>query len=149
MKTDSTNIPYWLPVDENLSLGAQPSAEGLEWLKDQGVDLIVNLNTPDARSYWPDEARMAAKLGINYVHMPLDCSTLTPRKYELLRGLLASNRNGRTFLHCAMNVKSSGMAHIYRVRELGHSPVEALESLKATPGHEPKWQAFWQEMGAL
>ncbi len=149
MNTDTAKIPYWLPVDEHLALGAQPNAEGLEWLRSQGIDLIVNLNTPDARSYWPDEAGTAAKLGINYVHMPLDCSTLTPQKYELLRGLLLSNRRGRTFLHCAMNVKSSGMAHIYRVRELGQAPAEALDSLKATPGHEPKWHAYWQEMGAL
>jgi len=151
MQTESENspIPYWLVVDEHLALGAQPNADGLEWLKAQGIDLIVNLNTPDARSFWPDEAKRAADLDINYVHAPLDCSKLTPQKYELLRGLLSSNRQGRTFLHCAMNVKSSGMAHIFRVRELGHDPKAALLSLEATPGHEPKWQTYWQQMGAL
>jgi len=138
-----------MPVTEHLSLGAQPDHGGLEWLKAQGFDLIVNLNTPSARNFWPEEAARAYDLGLHYVHFPLDCSNLTPQKYELLRGVLDANRGGRTFLHCAMNVKSSGMAHVYRVRELGHEPSRALEELRQTPGHEPKWERYWRAMGAL
>ena len=140
-------IPYWLPVDKTLALGAQPDQSGIEWLSEQGYTLVVNLNTPSARNFWPDEASQVQKAGIHYIHYPLDCSNLTPEKYAILRGILASHREGKTFLHCAMNVKSSGMAHIWRVEELGHDPAKAKADLAATPGHEPKWEKYWREMG--
>ncbi|GEM_PF-922715 len=141
-------IPYWLPVNEHLSLGAQPDQIGIDWLASQGYTLVVNLNTPSARNFWSQEAHSVQKAGMLYVHYPLDCSELTPEKYEILRGVLASHGKGKVFLHCAMNVKSSGMAHVWRVRELGEDPRAARASLAATPGHEPKWETYWQEMGA-
>ncbi|MBK8804238.1 MAG: hypothetical protein IPN71_19695 [Fibrobacteres bacterium] len=147
MQTE-TPISYWLPVDDHLALGAQPDQAGIDWLVSQGYTLVVNLNTPTARNFWPGEAAHVQHSNMHYVHYPLDCSELTPEKYELLRGVLASHRQGKVFLHCAMNVKSSGMAHIWRVKELGEDPVEARASLARTPGHEPKWENYWQKMGA-
>lgn len=144
---DQTPIAHWLPVDDHLALGAQPDQNGIDWLASQGCTLVVNLNTPSARNFWPEEASRVQEAKMHYVHYPLDCSELSEEKYELLRGILASHREGKVFLHCAMNVKSSGMAHIWRVRELGEDPREARASLAKTPGHEPKWEAFWERMG--
>ena len=140
-------IPHWLPVDPSLALGAQPDQAGIDWLAEHGYSLVVNLNTPGARNFWPDEAAQAQKAGMHYVHYPLDCSELTPEKYEILRGILQGHRGRKVFLHCAMNVKSSGMAHIWRVKELGHDREAAKADLARTPGHEPKWERFWSEMG--
>ena len=140
-------IQYWLPVDESLALGAQPDPSGIHWLAEQGYTLIVNLNTPDAQNYWPDEGDQVLKAGLHYVHYPMNCTQLTPELYATLREILMDHRDGKIFMHCAMNVKSSGMAHIWRVEELGHDPIKSRADLAATPGHDPKWEKFWREMG--
>ncbi|MCB9496689.1 MAG: hypothetical protein H6686_07385 [Fibrobacteria bacterium] len=141
-------VPWWLEIDDSLALGAQIDSEHLAWLAEQGFDLILNLNTPSARNYWPGEAQAVLESGMQYAHFPLDCSHLTPHKYEIFRGILAANLGRKTFVHCAMNVKSSGMAHLWRVRELGHDAEIARLDLRRTPGHEPKWESFWKSMGA-
>lgn len=146
--SDTPPIAHWLPIDKTLATGAQIDQPALDWLARNGYTLVVNLNTPGARNFWQDEADRARKAGLHYIHYPLDCSDLTPDKYRILHGILSAHRDGRTFLHCAMNVKSSGMAHIWRVKELGHDPVAAKADLASTPGHEPKWERFWEEMGA-
>lgn len=144
---ETSPIPYWLPVDENLGLGAQIDQTGLEWLASQGFTTIVNLNLPEARNYWPEEAERAREAGVEYVHHPLDCSTLDAAKYAAFKEILDARRDGKVFVHCAMNVKSSGMAHVWRVQELSHDPQAARADLARTPGHEPKWEKFWKEMG--
>lgn len=142
-------IPHWMTVDDHFALGAQPDQVGIDALAREGFTLVLNLNTPDARNFWTDEARSVARAGMHYVHYPLDCSRLTRDKYEILRGILMAHRGGKVFLHCAMNVKSSGMAHVFRVRELGHDPAVSRDQMaRYTPGHDPKWEAFWEEMGA-
>jgi len=141
-------IAWWMPVSDDLALGAQIDQAGMDWLAAEGFSLVINLNTPSARNYWAGEAEAATRSGMQYVHFPLDCSVLTPEKYAILQGILSAHRGRRAFLHCAMNVKSSGMAHIWRVRELGHDPVSARADLSRTPGHEPKWETFWTAMGA-
>jgi protein tyrosine phosphatase (PTP) superfamily phosphohydrolase (DUF442 family) len=143
-------IPHWMEIDEHLALGAQPDADAVRTLARDGCTLVVNLNAPGARNYWEGEASAVAETGMHYVHYPLDCSSLSGEKYEILRGILMAHRRGKVFLHCAMNVKSSAMAHVFRVRELGHDPRLSREEIaRATPGHEPKWERFWSEMGAV
>ncbi len=38
MSTDST----WFPADEHIAVGAQPDGRGLEWLKTQGIDPVLD-----------------------------------------------------------------------------------------------------------
>ncbi len=140
--------PVFFRIDDHIATAAQPDASAFPWLAGQGFRAVLNLNGPTARNYRPDEAALAAAAGLRYVHHPVDCSRLTPALYEAFREQLAPLlADGPVLVHCAANVKSTGLMHVFRVRELGHDPERAEADLEKLPGLEPKWRAFFEQMG--
>jgi protein tyrosine phosphatase (PTP) superfamily phosphohydrolase (DUF442 family) len=136
-------------IDDRLATGAQPAAPDFAWLRAQGYDAVVNLNTPSARNYVADEEALVNALGMAYVAVPTDCSVLTPDKYDRFDVAMQGLDGKRVFVHCAANIKSSGLVHIFRVRRRGEAAAAALEDIEQLGVElEPKWQAFFTEMGA-
>lgn len=143
-------IRAFFRVDDGIATGAQPTTEDLAWLARSGFKAVLNTNTPTARNFLADEGARLAEHGLAYVHHPIDCAVLTPEKYEgfrdALNGLLA--KGGPVFVHCAGNVKVTGMMVPYRVLERGEPKERVAADLAALPTLEPKWEAFWRELGA-
>jgi uncharacterized protein (TIGR01244 family) len=145
----SSPIRAFFRLDDTLATGAQPSPDGLDWIAAQGYRAVLNVNTADARNYLAGEADLVAAKGVRYVHHPIDCAVLTPEKYEGFRAALAElEKDGPVFVHCAGNVKVTGMMHIYRIRERGEAAARVSADLAKLPGLEPKWYAFFERMGA-
>lgn len=133
-------------IDDRLATSAQPTGEQVAWLKAQGFDAVVNLSTPTARNFAPDEARLALEAGLAYVHAPVDCSKLEPAHYELLRGVLQAFQGRKVLVHCAGNVKSSALVQLWRIKEKGEDRDRLTEELRALDWHEPKWFAYLDRM---
>jgi protein tyrosine phosphatase (PTP) superfamily phosphohydrolase (DUF442 family) len=141
-------IPAFFRLDGTLSTGGQPSAEALPWIAAQGFASVLNVNTSTARSFLAAEGELLAKAGVRYVHHPIDCAVLTPEKYEGFRDALnALLPHGPVFVHCAGNVKVTGMMHAYRVLERGEPVERASADLARLPALEPKWYAFFERLG--
>jgi len=134
-------------VDDALATAAQPAAEHFSWLKQQGFDAVVNISTPTARNFLRDEATIAMAAGLDYVHAPVDCTSLDVQHYETLRGVLSAFKGKKVLVHCAGNVKASGLMHLYRVKELGQQAAPLREQLRMQGWHEPKWFAYFDRMG--
>lgn len=141
-------IRAFFRLDDTLATGAQPGPADFDWLQAQRFRAVLNVNTSTARNYLSDEQRLAEQQGLRYLHQPLDCAVLTPDKYEAfrdaLRGLLGE---GPVFVHCAGNVKVTGMMHLYRVLERREPLAQAAADLQRLPELEPKWYAFFEAMG--
>ncbi len=133
-----TPIPYWMPIDERLEPGAQPNAPELAWLKGRG-----DCSRLTTRKHEPSPSLL---LSIWHGQTSLHGAAIAG---GLLNSYAPPNRHGQTSLHGAKSVRTSGMAHGYRGRELGQDPARALASLEATPGREPNWRVFSREMGVL
>jgi len=145
----SSPIRNFFRLDDTLSTGAQPTAEDLAWLAERGFTAVLNVNTATARNYLPDEHSLLAARGVRYVHHPIDCAVLTPEKYEGFRaaldGLLGE---GPVFVHCAGNVKVTGMMYLYRILRRGEPREQVSADLARLPELEPKWYAYFERMGA-
>jgi len=141
-------IPNFQAVGELLATAAQPAPHDFAWLREQGFQAVINLSTPTAKNFLSDEAKLAMEAGLTYVHAPVDCSNLVPEHYAVVKGLLDALTSKKVLLHCAGNVKSSGLAHIYRVRELGEDRGHLRRALQAQGWHEPKWFHYFDRMGA-
>lgn len=143
-------IKAFFRLDDAISTGAQPTREELPWLATAGFKAVLNTNTHTARNYVADEADQLAAQGLAYVHHPIDCAVLTKEKYEgfrdALNGLLA--KGGPVFVHCAGNVKVTGMMYLYRVLERGEPREQVAKDLEKLPALEEKWPAFWRALGA-
>lgn len=136
-------------IDERLATGAQPAAPDFAWLREQGYEAVVNLNLPGARNYVADEAALVDGLGMTYVDVPTDCTVLTADKYERFEAAMAGLEGKRVFVHCAANIKSSGMMHVFRVLRRGEAPAAVRAEVDQLGVElEPKWHAFFAEMGA-
>ncbi len=144
----STRIPNYQDVTPSLATAAQPAANDFTWLRQQGFEAVINVSTPTAKNFLADEARLAMEAGLAYVHAPVDCTNLVPGHYAVVKGLLDAFSGKKVLLHCAGNVKSSGLAHIYRVRELGEDREKLRHALQAQGWHEPKWYRYFDQMGA-
>ncbi len=137
------DILHYQTINDHISIGGQINPEQMKALKEAGFTAIVNL-TPK------NNGELATQLGMYNAHIPIDCSNLQPEQYEMFKSLVDAFTvapNSKVYVHCGMNVKSSGFVYIYRQKVLGHSKDVAEESLKNTPGHEPKWREYWAKMG--
>jgi len=141
-------LPRFRQETDHLVTAGQPRAEDFAMLREQGFEAVVNISTPTARNFLPDEARHVLAAGMAYVHAPVDCSNLTPEHYAMVRGALGAFAGKKVLLHCAGNVKASGLAHVYRVKELGEPQGALREALQDNDWHEPKWFAYFDAMGA-
>lgn len=143
-------INAFFRLDDDISTGAQPTRDDLAWLASAGFRSVLNTNTSTARNYLADEGDHLATHGVDYLHHPIDCSVLTKEKYEgfrdALNGLLA--KGGPVFVHCAGNVKVTGMLYLYRVLERGEPREHVANDLSRQPSLEEKWPAFWRSLGA-
>lgn len=133
---------------ETLATADQPAPEDFSALRAEGFEVVVNVSTPTARNFLADEAQHVLESGMAYVHAPIDCSRLTPEHYAIVRGVLGSFAGKKVLLHCAGNVKASGLAHVFRVKELGEPKGALREELRRNGWHEPKWFAYFDSMGA-
>jgi len=133
-------------VSPHLATAAQPTKEHFAWVKEQGFEVVVNVSTNTARNFLRDEDVIVAAAGMQYVHSPVDCSNLQPSHYETLRDVLRSLTGKKALVHCAANVKASGMVHVYRVRELGQDAHTLRAALRAQGWHEAKWFTYFDQM---
>lgn len=142
-------IKAFFRIDDTLSTGAQPGPEDLAWLAGQGFTAVLNVNTDTARNYLPQEAALLAERGVRYVHHPIDCAVLTPDKYQGFKAALDGLAGkGPVFVHCAGNVKVTGMMHVYRILERKEDPARVSADLAKLPSLEPKWYRYFEQLGA-
>jgi protein tyrosine phosphatase (PTP) superfamily phosphohydrolase (DUF442 family) len=120
-------------VGEKVYRGAQPSMRAFETLQELGVDTVINLR-PES-DY---ERKIVAKLGMNYMYMPLP--PLDKPTHDVTIDFLRAvtdPENGVVFFHCFHGVDRTGtMAACLRIARDDWSVDDALEEMRAYKVHE-------------
>ena len=140
-------LPNYVSVNDALATGAQPSLEGLEELKNRGFTALLNLSPSSTPNFLPREGAEAEKLGLRYVHYPVDCTRLYPEQYRLFAGIMKGMEGEKLFVHCGGNVKSSGFLHLYQVLEEGRSEEESFGDLLKAQTPDEKWLDYFRSHG--
>jgi uncharacterized protein (TIGR01244 family) len=128
---DIQGVQQRLFRDGRVFIGGQPSEQALERFKALGVTVVVNLRTQremDNRQAVPfDEAAALAKLGLEYVHIPLggDDNPWTPAAVERFAQALEKHR-GPVLLHCTVAWRASYLWAAYLIRYGGLDLDEAM-----------------------
>jgi len=107
-----------------LRTGGQPTAQDLARLKAQGVRTIIDLRGPgEDRGF--DEAAEAARLGLDYVALPIaGKDAITPANADALAALLKQHGDG-VLLHCASGNRVGALLALDAARS-GTPAAEAL-----------------------
>jgi protein tyrosine phosphatase (PTP) superfamily phosphohydrolase (DUF442 family) len=109
------SIRNFLELEANLGTAGQPTEAQYPAIAAAGYDTVVNLALPTSTGALPDEAGLAARLGLAYVAIPIDFEA--PAVASALRffRMLDENRGRRLFVHCAANYRVSALVYAYRV----------------------------------
>ncbi|MBU0756374.1 MAG: dual specificity protein phosphatase family protein [Planctomycetes bacterium] len=117
-------VPNLYRVDENLYRSAQPTAEGMRYLKKMGVKTIVNL-----RSFHSDRDEIGEE-GLGYEHLHMQA--WHPEREEAVRFLQIAVDFDRApvLVHCRHGADRTGtLCALYRIAVQGWTKEEALREM--------------------
>jgi len=120
-------IPKFGEISPQLFRGGQPSREGLEFLADLGVEIIVNLRPGDHS----EEKEEASRLGMRYISIPWQCYHPNDAAMADFLTVLRENPNEKIFVHCELGTDRTGMSiAAYRMSMQGWSADEAMKEMQ-------------------
>lgn len=93
----------------------QPTATQLGALHDAGLERIVYIAYSDHERSLQHEDRVAKKLGMEYIHIPVEWNEPTASDFALFASVMQSAPDKPTLLHCQMNFRATAFAMLYRV----------------------------------
>jgi tyrosine-protein phosphatase SIW14 len=127
-RVKTNGIPNFGEVTPGLYRGAQPSQEGLDALKNMGVNLLIDLRASASK----EEEEAAKKLGMQYVSIPSRCPFPKDETFARFLRVVRENPAKKVFVHCRLGEDRTGMAVAsYRMAEQGWSAEEAMKEMKA------------------
>lgn len=141
------SIGNFYRYNDQLASGAQPSVDQIIDLKNEGFEVIFNISPSSTRNALHNEAEITEKLGMDYVHFPVDCSHLRPIHYQTFEGIMKGLKQKKVFVHCGGNIKSSNLIHMYDVIVNGKNERESLETLYKIQQPEDKWFDYFRQWG--
>jgi len=117
-------VPNLYKVSETLYRSAQPSAEGMKFLKTIGIETVVNL-----RSFHSDRDEIRSA-GLIYEHIGM--KAWHPEEEDVVRFLqiVTNPKHGPVLVHCQHGADRTGtMCALYRIAVQGWSKEEALKEM--------------------
>ena len=120
----------------------QPTAEQIEQLAADGLQRIIYIAYSDHEQSLPHEDRLAKKLGLEYVHIPVEWDAPTKTDFALFAGVMNQDPSKNTLLHCQLNFRASAFSMLYRVIHLSVPLFEAKEDMNAIWTPNETWTAL-------
>ena len=79
---DPETIYNWYRLDDRITTSGQPSEDQLADIHALGLRHIVNLGLHTHEKALPDEAGSVSRLGMTYIHIPVDFQNPTDQDFE-------------------------------------------------------------------
>ena len=124
-------MPAYLPIDDGLTVGAQPSEAMLHALHADGYATIISVRTgvEDMQPIHPaEQGRLCEAIGLRFFHVPVSMRTADAGTVQAFREALDTARpTGRVFLHCKLGQRAAAMALLDQAHRHGWSAEHALQ----------------------
>ncbi len=98
-----------------LASGGQPQASGILAIARAGFRHLINLARPSSPGALADEADLARRAGLEYLHLPIDFEAPELEQAARLFEALERRREQPVFVHCAKNMRVSALLCVYRM----------------------------------
>jgi protein tyrosine phosphatase (PTP) superfamily phosphohydrolase (DUF442 family) len=144
---DPEDTYHWRRLDERVTTSGQPPEPQLAAIRDLGVSHVVNLGLHSHEKALPDEAASVARLGMTYVHQPVDFSAPTEADLARFCALMEALKDEVVHVHCIANYRVSAFFYRYRVDVLGWDPDRARRDLDAVWRPEGVWKDLVERAG--
>ena len=140
-------IYNFLALSESLFTGGMPTAEQLSDAAQHGVDVVINLAPHEVPNALPNEAALAASLGMQYINIPVNWSTPTKDGLDRFIDAMDKNKDRKILVHCQANFRATAFVSMYRILRQGWKPDEAMEVMHKIWDEEdyPMWKMFIED----
>lgn len=125
-----------------LASSGQPEPSGIEEIGRAGFKHLLNVALSTSTGALVNEATLAERAGLRYVHLPIDFEQPEPEQAARLFALLEQLRAEPVFVHCAKNMRVSALLSAYRMVLGGVSSRVARADLHAIWEPNHTWRRF-------
>jgi uncharacterized protein (TIGR01244 family) len=139
---DPETIYNWRRLDDRITTSGQPTEQQLADIHALGVRHIVNLGLHTSEKALPDEAGSVSRLGMTYIHIPVDFQNPTDQDFEQFCAVMQGLEDVPVHVHCIANYRVSAFLYRYRRDVLGMEETRARGDMEAIWQPEGVWAAF-------
>lgn len=139
---DLDSIHNFLMLSPFVATAGQPTEDELAAVKAAGNEVVINLLPASSPNALPEEDKIVSRLGLEYVHIPVEWGNPTAADAEQFFDALDVHAGRRVFVHCAANMRVSAFLYLYRTVRQHVPPVEAAEDLHRIWTPNETWQRF-------
>src|SRR6516165_10721002 len=122
---DPETIYNWRRLDGRITTSGQPTEAHLADIGALGVRPIVNLGLHTHEKALPDEAGSVRRLGMTYIHIPVDFQNPTDQDFEEFCSVMEQLKDVPVHVHCLANARVSAFFYRYRRDVLGTDEARA------------------------
>lgn len=142
MIADPEMIYNWRRLDDRVTTSGQPTEQQLSDIQALGVRHIVNLGLHTHENALPDEAGSVSRLGMTYIHIPVDFQNPTAEDFAKFCSVMEQLKDVPVHVHCIANYRVSAFFYRYRRDVLGMDEGQARAEMEKIWHPEGVWAAF-------
>jgi uncharacterized protein (TIGR01244 family) len=129
-------------LDDRIATSGQPTEDQLTDIRALGVNHVINLGLHTHEKALPDEAASVSRLGITYIHIPVDFQNPTEQDFQQFCAVMEQLKDVPVHVHCIANYRVLAFFYRYRRDVLGIDEVKARAEMDAIWHPEGVWAAF-------
>src|SRR6516164_7227745 len=139
---DPETIYNWRRLDDRVTTSGQPTEPQLADIYALGVRHIINLGLHTHEKALPDEAASVSRLGMTYIHIPVDFQNPTDDDFDEFRAVMEQLKEVPVHVHCIANYRVSAFFYRYRRDVLGMDETQARADMEQVWQPHGVWATF-------
>jgi protein tyrosine phosphatase (PTP) superfamily phosphohydrolase (DUF442 family) len=137
--TELINYRQYSPT---LSSAGQPTTEQFEAVREAGFERVIFLAFSDHHGSLPNEDRVVAELGMEYIQIPVVWEQPRPAEFDAFAAVMQQQPGKKTLVHCQVNYRASAFSFLYRVL-FGNVPMDqAKDDMNSVWVPNETWRRF-------
>jgi len=125
-------------IDDRLATGGHLTQGGLQALKEQGVEVVIDLRDepPEGQEQWLADA------GIEWINVPVVWESPRESDFDKFKAAMNEHREGSVLVQCQANYRASAMTYLYRVLVDGVPEAEARAAMNVVWEPSGTWREY-------
>ena len=128
----------FIRIDDRLATGGHLTDGGLDALKADGVEVVIDLRDEPPEGH----GERLAKQGIEWINVPVVWRSPEEKDFELFREAMKKHGSDNVFVQCQANYRASAMTYLYRVLEDGVPEAEARKAMNEIWEPSGTWEEY-------
>jgi len=141
-EADPEMIYNWRRLGDRVTTSGQPTEPQLADIQALGVRHIINLGLHTHEKALPDEAASVSRLGMTYIHIPVDFQNPTDEDFTRFCSAMEQLKEVPVHVHCIANYRVSAFFYRYRRDVLGMDETQARAEMEQIWHPEGVWATF-------